>query len=106
MCAGCGNKCLNAPSISEPAIVECANCNGLGCSECDERGEWHLTHCPHELLGNGIGELFVFSELMQKGLPPVQGGMLDQSQWFLDAARFIWNEHDRLEHERISGDRT
>jgi hypothetical protein len=36
-------------------------------------------------------ELIHMVELAEKGTPPKAGGSLDQSQWFLDAARFIGN---------------
>ena len=38
------------------------------------------------------------ADLARKGLPPVAGGALDQTQVFLDACRFIWAETD---HWRI-----
>jgi len=37
--------------------------------------------------------------LLEKGLPPVAGGMLDQAKVFLDAARFVWNEEARAKAE-------
>ena len=39
------------------------------------------------------------AELFEKGLPPVHGGVLDQAQIFLDAARFIWAEQARWRAE-------
>ena len=30
-----------------------------------------------------------YAELFYKGLPPVAGGMLDQTYWFLTAARYV-----------------
>jgi len=30
-----------------------------------------------------------YIELFYRGLPPVQGGALDQSRWFIQAAQFV-----------------
>lgn len=35
--------------------------------------------------------------MYEKGLPPVSGGTLDQSQWFTNAARFIWGQKAEIE---------
>ena len=34
------------------------------------------------------------ADLYAKGLPPVAGGSLDQSQQFVDAAAFIWRDEN------------
>lgn len=39
------------------------------------------------------------ADFFKKGLPPVYGGVLDQAQIFLDAARFIWAEEARWRAE-------
>jgi hypothetical protein len=39
-------------------------------------------------------------DLFRKGLPPVSGGTLDQSVWFLDAARILENEESKLKAEK------
>lgn len=42
------------------------------------------------------------AELTAKGMPPVSGGTLEQSNWFMQAATFFWNEETRIENEKIS----
>ena len=39
-------------------------------------------------------------DLFRKGLPPVSGGALDQSVWFLDAARILEHEESKLKAEK------
>jgi len=39
------------------------------------------------------------TDLLERGLPPVGGGSLDQAQVFIDAARFIWAERRRWKAE-------
>jgi len=41
---------------------------------------------------NPMKEVLHLSQLYIKGLPPVQGGSLDQTQWFTQASRFIQSE--------------
>lgn len=36
--------------------------------------------------------LLEYAELYAKGLPPIAGGVLDQSAYFISAARVIWSE--------------
>jgi hypothetical protein len=37
-------------------------------------------------------QLIEYAELYEKGLPPIAGGALEQTEYFRRAARFIWNE--------------
>lgn len=39
------------------------------------------------------------AELLEKGLPAVHGGMLDQARSFIEAARFVWSEERRNKAE-------
>jgi hypothetical protein len=36
---------------------------------------------------------------MQKGLPPISGGSLEQSAWFMNFFAFWDSEHNRAENE-------
>jgi hypothetical protein len=38
-------------------------------------------------------------EMFEKGLPPVTGGVLDQSAWFVEAARFFEHQESQLKAE-------
>jgi hypothetical protein len=45
------------------------------------------------------------ADLYEKGLPPVSGGSLDQSAYFVEACAFWWAETSRLKRElKIYGD--
>ncbi len=50
-----------------------------------------MTSCPKIVAADAM-EAVGYAELYAKGLPPVIGGALDQSQQFVESARFIWNE--------------
>ena len=74
-------------------MFQCPGCGGGGCDECN-RGEWDLGECPRRFVGPGgeIWEVIEFAEFYEKGLPPVIGGVLDQTRAFVEAARFVWHE--------------
>ena len=50
--------------------------------------------CPLEYVTDDVWTLLDAAELLAKGLPPVAGGLLDQTRIFVDAARFAWSETD------------
>jgi len=72
-------------------VLECPSCGGRGCEGCDG-GEWALTSCPREFVDAELWEVIGYAELYRKGCPPVAGGSLDQTRWFVQASRLIWAE--------------
>ena len=96
MCSGCRGGCHDAPSVSEPALVECAECGGGGCAECGGAGRWMLEHCPLRLWDSGLDELFDLAALQSKGLPPIAGGALDQAHWWMECAARLVDEQRRV----------
>jgi len=72
-------------------VMQCPICGGRGCDEC-VGGEIEHTSCPLYLIGGDIADAIDYAELWEKGLPPIAGGALDQSQSFIIAARFIFAE--------------
>ena len=74
-----------------PVELECPACGGRGCDECRD-GRWDLTMCPKRFVTADIWQVVELAELYEKGLPPEPGGSLDQSQSFVQAARFVWSE--------------
>ena len=74
--------------------MECPDCNGSGCPICDDIGTLDLIGCPLEIIDPGTWELIDYADLYRKGLPPVAGGALDQTAFFLAAARWIFSEQN------------
>lgn len=70
---------------------ECQRCGGQGCGDCNKTGKLLLTQCPWTYAGPGVPALIDLADLFEKGHPPVAGGVLDQAQKFVDAARFVWD---------------
>lgn len=96
ICRNClPGKCTDRPSESEPALLTCPACDGAGCAECEERGELVIVGCPAEQIGADVLLALEMIRLLDKGLPPLAGGALDQTAVFLDAARFVWTEEAR-----------
>jgi len=58
-----------------------------------------LTQCPRMVITAQSGQIVMLAELFKKGLPPVHGGTLDQTEAFLQAARFVWAEQAACEAE-------
>lgn len=93
LCADCkpGHCCENLTDCS----VECPNCDDKGCGHCDG-GRFKLTKCPYEeFIDNETRDLIQLANLSRKGKWPNDGGTLDQSNYFVDAAAFWWSEQDR-----------
>jgi hypothetical protein len=41
-------------------------------------------------------------DLFAKGLPPVVGGVLDQSAWFIQAVGILQRDEEQIKHDRDS----
>ena len=63
----------------------------MGCPACSD-GRAVFVGCPLIHLDSDLWQLLECAELLGKGLPPVAGGVLDQSGWFLAAAAFVNGE--------------
>lgn len=76
--------------MASPITMQCVVCDGRGCKECGNVGNQDLTGCPKEQVTSDIWELLDYADMYKKGLPPVQGGVLDQAFSFVQACRFVW----------------
>lgn len=104
LCGSCRGVCKNSVEQTQTIEIECTECDGYGdkCTHCNE-GFIEIKGCPQEYCREVV-EAIQFFDLYEKGLPPVAGGALDQSAWFLDAfARFRYEEA-AIKVERINGD--
>jgi len=74
--------------------MDCPGCGGKGCLVCDDKGKIELVGCPLELVTGDIWQVIEYAELYKKGLPPVPGGALSQTQSFIEAAGFVFREEN------------
>ena len=54
-------------------------------------GMINILGCPNKYCRD-IVPLATVVDLFAKGIPPIAGGSLDQSAWFLEASRFLQSE--------------
>jgi hypothetical protein len=72
-------------------------CDGAGCHEC-ENGQVQIKGCPQTYCREIVSAIGLI-DLFEKGLPPISGGTLDQSVWFLEAAKVLSNEESLAKME-------
>jgi len=47
-----------------------------------------------------MAPLIPLADLFAKGIPPVSGGVLDQSAWFIQASRILERDEETIKAER------
>lgn len=73
-------------------MIECPDCEGDGCKECDDDGEVEVASCPKKLIGNSVYEAMMAADMAKKGCWPVAGGWLDQTHTCIESVQRIWSE--------------
>lgn len=89
-------ECRDLGTEIEPIQIECPACSGAGCKECQD-GLIQIDGCPNRYCSGVVTAIELF-DLFEKGLPPVAGGVLDQSVWFIDASRYFEGEERRIKN--------
>lgn len=101
LCRTCTHGTCRSLSTEESRIeIECPTCDGAGCDQCND-GVYELDGCPNAVCSKMVQPIDMF-DLFQKGLPPVTGGVLDQSVSFVNASRWFENEEAKVRNERSS----
>jgi hypothetical protein len=78
--------------------MECPECNGAGCDECGNTGQFTIIGCPNKFCRDVV-KVTRLADLFEKGLPPIAGGALDQAAWFLDAVQILSNDECELRRQ-------
>ena len=96
LCKGCKGpvKCTDMPSPELPAAGTCVVCGGnaAGCDACGGSGTFDITDCPQRWIDDWVWQMIELSEMYEKGLPPVAGGVLDQAAYFVRFAKRVMDE--------------
>lgn len=101
LCRSCTRgECRSQGTEQEPVEIECPVCDGSGCDECEE-GFFTLTQCPNTFCNSVVTTLDVI-DMWNKGLPPVAGGVLDQSASFVKAVHWFDAEERKVRNDRSS----
>ena len=91
LCNHCTDKhCEDIGSDATPLLIECQACDGRGCDDCNH-GRVKIDGCPQKYCREIVAAIQLI-DLFGKGLPPVAGGTLDQSVWFLEAVKVLSSE--------------
>lgn len=101
LCRTCTNVCKNnpkEPEAVESIEIECPECSGNGCSDCQETGAFEIDGCPNDFC-RSVAQLATLADLFAKGIPPVAGGALDQSNSFIEAVRILESEEAKAKAE-------
>lgn len=61
--------------------------------------DWELNQCPAAYVTEDIWHVITLAGFYKQGLPPVAGGVLDQTAIFIAAAEFIWHEEQQYKAE-------
>lgn len=101
LCGGCGARCVDPPTELEPLAIACPECEEQGCEACGDTGRIELTGCPRQFVDLELYQLVKLVDWFEKGVPPVAGGSLNQSEWFLNFASLLTSETSRAEIERL-----
>jgi hypothetical protein len=56
-----------------------------------------------KIITGDIWELLQAARLAEKGILPLPGGWLDQTQWFVEAVDFVWGEQSVAKAETMRG---
>ncbi|AMV34327.1 hypothetical protein VN12_19535 [Pirellula sp. SH-Sr6A] len=98
LCSLCTRtECKSKGTPDSPIEIECGSCDGQGCDSCQD-GFVSIDGCPGEMCSD-VAMAVRLAGLFEKGIPPVLGGSLDQSAWFLDAVSVFKNEEAALRAE-------
>ncbi len=83
VCRECKGRCVGGQTLR----LECDKCSGGGCESCEGRG-WDMTsECPQQV-ARPMAKVVGLFDMADKGHLPINGGVLDQSAWFIEAYRY------------------
>lgn len=84
------------------ATIQCVRCSGysLECEKCGGVGTISVYRCPFATAPKELLAIIPFYSDWDKGRLPVPGGVLDQSNFFVEAMRYLDQCIARLQHEK------
>ena len=80
--------CHDMATETEPIEIDCPVCEQEGCRHCDEKGHFEIMGCPNKYCED-VFSMVELIGLFDDGIPPVQGGVLDQSAPFIQSRQFF-----------------
>ena len=87
------------PNDRQTAFIDCPNFKDGSCGSCED-GSIVLTSCPCRTIPSYIFTMIEMADLAEDKLGmPVGGGMLDQTQAFIDSLRFVKAEKQNCRNQ-------
>ncbi len=104
MCSDCvDGKCgASCPSAKQPQAVDCPGCDEKGCGHCND-GSFYLTECPQLFAGEMVDAIQLVDMHKEHGMPPIAGGSLDQSKYYLNLYDETLKQRAYVEREKNAG---
>ena len=83
-------------------LIQCVTCEGAdpNCEACDGKGTTEITECPMQYVGNDMIDAVNIAAMCGKGDWPIDGGLLNQSAWFLDFTQRLKHETQTIEADQ------
>lgn len=86
-------------TAEHPAEIECPECGGHGCNECDD-GWFTVSECPSKFIGQQMISDILVTAACEHHLP-VAGGLLDQSAWWFELRQRLQSEEHKITEEQM-----
>ena len=72
--------------------------DGSDCQSC-ENGKFKLKECPRDFIGDEMTFSINLASISGKGDWPIDGGLLEQSAWFMSLRQTLVADQNRIEAE-------
>jgi hypothetical protein len=95
LCKSCHKTCQHDAGLE----IDCPSCNGSGCDNC-EFGRFKVDGCPQKLIDLATKQTLEYSDWIEKGYLPTDGGVLNQCSALMAHCKAYSNEVNRIEAER------
>lgn len=95
LCDRCDKKCREDIA---GLWCKCPECDGVGCEHCGQRGSFPIGCCPYEFI-RPLGTAVTLAKAYSDGIMPDAGGLLDQTQSFMQFVRVLEAEKRVIREE-------
>ena len=93
LCKSCGNTCR---FDDRPQFIRCPKCEEAGCELCDD-GWVQIDSCPYAFVGKEMLTARTAAVYANEGTWPVDGGLLNQSSWFVEFCQRLTSDRNAIE---------
>jgi hypothetical protein len=84
-------------------FIECATCDegeyADDCPDCHGTQQVELTRCVFKETASVVDNVQMFELWLDRGLPPLLGGVLDQTAWFVNSANYYQSQRGKVSNE-------